>query len=315
LARLNITARRLLIKADGFDVPAIFYAPPGNTQVPRPTVLMCNGYDGSQEEMLHVSGLAACARGYNVVTFEGPGQPTVIRDQGLTFIDEWEKVIGPVIDWCETQPGVDASRIGVMGYSFGGWLVARAAAHEHRIAALACVDGILDAGAAFLDVLPPPLQQFFKKGDYTALNAATRQLMTLHTNLRWAVEHGCWVFGCGTPASFLERVQSMALSDVVDDIQCPVLVCDADDDAFFKGQAAALANALGGRATHEIFTDADSASSHCHVGANDLLNSTVFEWFAIELEKSHRQCQRVQAPPLSHSSDRRSHRAHPYFAN
>jgi dienelactone hydrolase len=313
LERLDISSRRILIKTDGFDIPAIFYAAGGNTRVPRPTVLMCNGYDGSQEEMFHVSGLAACARGYNVVTFEGPGQPTVIRDQGLTFIDEWEKVLSPVIDWCEMQPGIDASRIGVMGYSFGGWLVARAAAREHRIAALTCVDGILDAGTAFLNVLPPPLQQFFKKGDYCALNAATRQLMTQHTNMRWAVEHGCWVFGCATPAAFLERVQSMALSDIVGDIQCPVLVCDADDDAFFKGQPAALANALGGRATHQIFTDADSASSHCHVGANDLLNSTLFEWFGIELEKSRFRSQRVRAPLFPYTGEGGSYRAPLYF--
>ncbi|MEI9995026.1 MAG: alpha/beta fold hydrolase [Rhizomicrobium sp.] len=120
---------------------------------------MCNGYDGSQEEMLHVSGLAALARGFNVVAFEGPGQPTVIRDQGLAFIDDWDKVVSPVVDWCETQPGMDASRIGLLGYSFGGWLVARAATRERRIAAVACIDGILDAGQAFTDVLPPPLRQ------------------------------------------------------------------------------------------------------------------------------------------------------------
>jgi Esterase FrsA-like len=152
LPALDLNARRITLQADGFTIPAVFYRPAADAR-PRPTLLMCNGYDGSQEEMLHVSGLGACARGFNVVTFEGPGQPTVIREQGLTFIDAWEKVVTPVIDWCETQPSVDSARIGLLGYSFGGWLVTRAAIHEHRIRAVACVDGILDAGDAFLGAL------------------------------------------------------------------------------------------------------------------------------------------------------------------
>jgi hypothetical protein len=64
---------------------------------PRPTVLMFNGFDASQEEMLHVSGLAALQRGFHVVTFEGPGQPTVLREQGLGFRHDWEAVPASVI--------------------------------------------------------------------------------------------------------------------------------------------------------------------------------------------------------------------------
>jgi pimeloyl-ACP methyl ester carboxylesterase len=245
---------------------------------------MCNGYDGSQEEMLHVSGLAAGARGFNVVTFEGPGQPSVIRDQGLTFIDAWETVVTPLIDWCETQHEIDSTRIGLMGYSFGGWLAARAAAREHRIAAVACVDGILDAGAAFVGVLPPHLQQFFRERRVVELNAAVRSIMIEHTNVRWAVEHGCWVYGCSSPFEFLERAQTLTLTDIARDITCPVLVCDAEGDAFFSGQPQALVNALGARATHRVLKEEDSASAHCHVGASDLMNSTVMDWFRKALE-------------------------------
>ncbi|MEI9995027.1 MAG: hypothetical protein WDM91_10565 [Rhizomicrobium sp.] len=71
----------------------------------------------------------------------------------------------------------------------------------------------------------------------------------------------------------------MTLSDRAGEIACPVLVCDADDDAFFKGQPEALARALGRRATHKVFRQEDSASAHCHVGASDLMNSTVLGWF------------------------------------
>ncbi len=278
IRELPVPGQRARIHAKGFDIPAVFYRA-ARDEHPRPTILMCNGYDGSQEEMLHVSGLAAIARGFNVVTFDGPGQPSVIREQGLTFIDEWENVLAPVIDWCVAEPRIDASRLGLLGYSFGGWLIARAAAREHRITALACVDGIFDAGGAFFSAVPAPMQKLFKEGNAAALNAAVKQAMAMRTNLRWAVQHGCWVFGCATPFDFLQRTQSMTLAGIVDDIACPVLVCDAVDDEFFKGQPATLAKALGARATHKIFTQEDSASAHCHVGTSDLLNSTVLGWF------------------------------------
>jgi pimeloyl-ACP methyl ester carboxylesterase len=282
IGALPVPGQRFRIQADGFEIPAVFYRASARRRA-CPTLLMCNGYDGSQEEMFHVCGLAACARGFNVVTFEGPGQPSVIRDQGLTFIDAWEEVVTPLIDWCETQPEIDGACIGLMGYSFGGWLVARAAAREHRVAAVACVDGILDAGAAFMGVLSPPLQQLFRERRAVELNAAVRSIMIEHTNVRWAVEHGCWVYGCSSPFDFLARAQTLTLTGITRDITCPVLVCDADTDAFFKGQPQALVNALGDRATHRVFKEEDSASAHCHVGASDLMNGTVMDWFRTTL--------------------------------
>jgi hypothetical protein len=81
-----------------------------------------------------------------------------------------------------------------------------------------------------------------------------------------------------SPVRFYRACANLGAEHIVDDIACPVLVCDADDDAFFKGQAAALAKALGPRVTYKLFTNEDSASAHYHVGASDLLNSTVLGW-------------------------------------
>lgn len=62
LALLPVPGWCVTLKGDGFDIPAIFYAvdPPNSREhTKRPTLIVCNGYDGSQEEMLHVTGLAA----------------------------------------------------------------------------------------------------------------------------------------------------------------------------------------------------------------------------------------------------------------
>lgn len=100
--------------------------------------------------MLHVTGFAALERGWNVINYEGPGQPTVRRDQDLGFIVEWEKVVTPVVDHLSTLPEVDMSRLAFYGYSFGGWLATRAAAFEHRIQAVVAIDGVYSSGEGFL---------------------------------------------------------------------------------------------------------------------------------------------------------------------
>ena len=69
-------------------------------------------------------------RGYNCLTFEGPGQGGVIRKQGIPFRYDWEKVVTPVINYAidrNEEFGIDVNRIALMGMSLGGYLAARAA--------------------------------------------------------------------------------------------------------------------------------------------------------------------------------------------
>lgn len=59
-----------------FEVIGRFYRA-ANAIGRTPTIVVGNGYDGSQEESYHTIGLEILKRGYNFVTYEGPGQPTV----------------------------------------------------------------------------------------------------------------------------------------------------------------------------------------------------------------------------------------------
>jgi hypothetical protein len=80
-------------------VPAIFYSASKNLDKKLAVVITGNGYYGAQEELLHVCMAAALDRGYHVITYEGPGQPTVRRSQNLAFMPEWDKVITLVVDY------------------------------------------------------------------------------------------------------------------------------------------------------------------------------------------------------------------------
>ncbi len=284
LALLPVPGRRVTLKGDGFDIPAIFYAvdPPnsrGHTK--RPTLIVGNGYDGSQEEMLHVTGLAALERGWNVITYEGPGQPTVRRDQDLGFIVEWEKVVTPVVDHLSTLPEVDMSRLVLYGYSFGGWLATRAAAFEHRLKAVVAIDGVYSPGEGFLAQLPPPLLSLYKSGNKTAFDAAVTSALAsgkAPTSLRWGVEQGLWSFKLRSGYDFLRKAANMTLQGLTDRIQVPVFVGAAENESNFKGQPEMVKAALGERATLFAFKAADGAGEHCQVGAAVLLNQAVFGW-------------------------------------
>lgn len=83
--------------------------------------------------MYHMVGRAALDRGYNVITYDGPGQAGPRRAQNLGFIKEWEKVVTPVVDYLFTREDVDTNAICLVGFSLGGYFAPRAAAFEERL--------------------------------------------------------------------------------------------------------------------------------------------------------------------------------------
>ncbi|HJZ77848.1 MAG TPA: alpha/beta fold hydrolase [Vicinamibacterales bacterium] len=285
IAHLTPAGERLTIQADGFTIPAIFYRA-ADDRLPRPTILMFNGFDGSQEEMLHISGFAALERGFNILTFEGPGQPTVVREQRLGFRHDWEHVVSPVVDHCQRLAEIDAGRLALLGLSFGGYLAPRAAAFEPRIRAVAAIDGLFDGHEAVRGLLNDELKTLFDRQDVDAFNAAMRGAMLSNGALRWYIEQGVWSFRVTTPYEFFDRSRAYTLEGVAQRITCPVLVCRAAGEHFNPGQAEKLAAALGDRATVRSFTAEESAAYHSHIGAFVFMNGVVLDWIASVLSVS-----------------------------
>lgn len=277
IANMTIPGVRHTLKGDGFDVPIIVYRA-SLQDVRLPTLILGNGFDGSQEEMLHVNGFAALERGYNVITYEGPGQCLPRRQQNKGFIAEWEKVVTPVIDYLQTLDFVDAKRVGLLGHSLGGFLCARAACFEHRIAAVMCIDGVFDVFEAFSNITPPDARVHLEQGDEQKFDSVIEGMASHATNLRWAIDQLKWSF-MASPYQAFRIVREMSLRGISDQIKCPVLIGDAEDDKFFKGQPLKLQEALGERGTMVAFTRKEAAESHCQVGASVYLNQVVLEWF------------------------------------
>ena len=286
IADLALPGERVTIGANGFGIPAIIYRA-GEDLTPRPTVLMFNGFDGSQEEMLHVCGFAALERGFHVVTLEGPGQPSVLREQGLGFRHDWEAVVSPAVDFCESVPGIDAGRLALLGLSFGGYLAPRAAAFEPRLQAVVTIDGLFDAYESVTNLLTGDLRALLDGRDTDGFNTAVRAGMVRDTGFRWYIEQGLWAFQVDSPYEFFDRARLYTLDGVVGQIRCPVLVCQATADHFNPGQAERLAAALGELATLRPFTAEESADAHAHPGASVLVNGVVFDWLTEKLRAAN----------------------------
>lgn len=290
IALLPIPGRRIDIPTPhGFHVPAIFYEAPGTSDgTPKPTMILGNGYDGSQEEMYHAIGAAALERGFNAISYEGPGQPTVRRYQGLGFIPEWEKVLTPVVDYLHKHASelhVDVSKLGLWGNSMAGMLGLRAVAFEKRIKAYIACDGVWNLNSAF----PAEVKAQMQAGHSDRIWASIKD-GSAPTGLRWMITHGLWaMYDEGQNRAlestshviedFVTAMGKYNVEDIVGMVDCKVFVGEAEEDIFFKGQPKLVADALGSKATLYYFRSEDGAGAHCQEGAAHLLSQATLDWF------------------------------------
>jgi hypothetical protein len=141
-----------------------FFIRDANRARKRPLLILVNGRDGSLLDMWLWGGAGAIARGYDCLTFDGPGQGYALWKQQLHFRPDWEKVITPVVDFALSRPEVDAKRIAIQGISQGGFWVPRAVAFEKRIAAAIADPGVVDVSTSWTAALPKPMLELPKAG-------------------------------------------------------------------------------------------------------------------------------------------------------
>lgn len=128
----NENAERVEIAVPGGIVPGVLTRAEGT----GPVVVFVNGLD-SCKELLNWTGLpqVLLRRGISPLCIDQPGSGEALRAGGLPATHESERWATPIVDWLETQPGIDAHRIGLTGISIGGYFVPRAIAFEPRFAA------------------------------------------------------------------------------------------------------------------------------------------------------------------------------------
>lgn len=273
------------IPYEGTTLPGHFYRPNENsnndtaTPPPRPTLIAHGGFDSILEELYTFAAAPALERGYNCLTFEGPGQGGVIRKQKIPFRYDWEKVVTPVIDYALTRDrDIDPNKIALMGISMGGYLAARAAAFENRISACILYNGVYDGYDAFASGFPQSLRTAVENGNANAVNTVIDILSDIDANLRFNMKHGMWTTGINSPFELIQGSKKFTVKGIAQKIKCPTLVLEAEKDDSFPGQPRMVYDALTCPKKYILFTSEEGAEEHCQSGAPAISNQRIFDW-------------------------------------
>jgi pimeloyl-ACP methyl ester carboxylesterase len=257
------------------ELHGFFFKGP-STSHRRPLLILINGSDGSLLDMWAWGGAGALARGYDCLTFDGPGQGYALWKQKLYFRPDWEKVITPVVDYALSRKEVDPKRIAIQGISQGGYWVPRAVAFEKRIAAAIADPGVVDVSASWTATLPKPMLELLRaerKAEFDgymskALDPATK------ADLRFRMRP----YGFTSYYDTFKAVQDYNLEEVAKQIRCPMLITEPVNEAFWPGQSRQLYDLLASPKKLIPFSESDGADLHCEPKGTGLRDLRVFNW-------------------------------------
>ena len=113
---------RVAIPYEGTTLPAYFIDASATDDGPAPVMIMWNGLDSTKEHM-YASGSPEelAARGISTLMVDCPGSGEALRLQGLTARIDTEAWAAACVDYLLTRDDVDPARIGLVGWSLGGY--------------------------------------------------------------------------------------------------------------------------------------------------------------------------------------------------
>ena len=247
-------------------LPAIFMKAPGVTGR-APTVVVFDGMDNCKEMSVLFNGLEFAARGWHTLAIDGPGQGESLRLRELYARHDYEVPGKAAYDYVAARPDVDAQKVAVMGYSFGGYYAGRVAAFEKRYA----------AGVAFAAL-------------HWDLAAWQREIKRRHEvdpkNTAQSAFHFRWIMGhIDDGDAAIEKAAKFSLAGVAEKITCPFLIVHAEDDKVVPvASAHKLYAAVGSeRKTLRILTAEDGGTYHAQADNRQVGVDYIADWLAANL--------------------------------
>jgi alpha-beta hydrolase superfamily lysophospholipase len=258
---------------------AVYYPGPAPDRG-KPLVMFVGGYDSTLEELYFALAKAARDRGYPVLTYEGPGQGEVLREQGLMFTPEWEKPNAAVLDaFLERHDRPD--KIVLVGMSLGGYLAPRAAAFDPRIDGVVAYDALFDLGAIARRNIPKLAFWLRERGLSGLVDVLVGFKTRCDPGFAWGIANAEWTFGVSGALAAADAFAPYALRDVAGRIAGDVLILAGADDHFVPiEQAHQFAQALtrARSVTTRIYDRASGGGEHCQLGAATLWQAHFFDW-------------------------------------
>jgi alpha-beta hydrolase superfamily lysophospholipase len=215
---------------------------------PAPTVVIVNGMDNAKEMSIFFAGLEFARRGINTLAIDGPGQGESLRVRGIHSRFDYEVPGAAAYDYLASRPDVDAKRVAIMGYSFGGYYSGRIASREHRYAAGIALSALHWDLAAW--------QTRIKEKNQSAPKTVAQ------SNFQFQ-----WVVNAPTPDAAIEVARTFTLKDVAKDIACPFLITHGGNDRVVPVEnAPKLFEAVGSKRKElKIFATEEGGAEHAHV--------------------------------------------------
>lgn len=276
LDALGVRYERISAPCGAHHLNALYFPGPQGAEK-RSLIAICGGFDSTLEELYFVLVAAGLERGFLVLAYEGPGQGSIIREQGVPFTHEWEKPTTAVLDeYLRTHP--KPAKIVLVGMSMGGFLAPRAAAFDERIDGVVAFDVFFDFGAISSRSVPP-IAFWFGRGFF--LNAIVNIKSALSPGLRWALQNSMWVMGTQGLLETVEALRTYTLRDVAHRIKGDVLILAGEDDHFVPvEQVKQFENSLthARSVTSVIYERESGGSEHCQLGAVTLWHAAFFDW-------------------------------------
>jgi dienelactone hydrolase len=245
----------------GTTLPALYVPAKGIDGERAPCMVHFDGLDVTKE-ILYLAGMGPALRdrGVSVLLVDNPGVGEALRTKGLTNFPEAEVPAGACIDYLEGRDDVDASRIGIMALSLGGYHAPRVAAFEPRVRCCVAWGAIYDWGA---------IQRY-------RYESQDPRLPVPHY---W--DHIMWVFGQDNIDDMLATADRMTLEGVLHRIRCPILVTHGENDRQIKLEhAKRLVDECVNSPKAELFVhkQEDGGAEHCSVDNLKIGVDTIADW-------------------------------------
>jgi len=238
------------------------------------TIVMHGGFDSFIEEFYSWMRYFS-EHGYEVISFEGPGQGGARKKFGLALDWRWERPAKAILDYFKLD---DVTWLGI---SMGGWFCFRAAAFEPRI------KRVMASSIAF-DYMQAPnfLAQQLAKLFFIRFRRLTNRL-TLRKMARdkmhaWSVSNMMYIADKKTPVDAMDVVLQLNEMNLHSElVKQDVLILTGREDHFipFKMhdmQTKALTNTRS--VTGRVFTGEEQAQNHCQIGNVGLALDVMVKW-------------------------------------
>ncbi len=137
--------------SDGIRVDALLQLPDARPEEHLPAIVLCSGFQGLKELIPGKLWQPLTDVGFACLAFDYRGFGTSDGARGRVLPVEQVEDVRSALTFLEEQPEVDPRRLGLLGWGLGGGVVIQAAAEDARAGAVACLNGVGDAGRAVRD--------------------------------------------------------------------------------------------------------------------------------------------------------------------